>query len=483
MAKLTRYTQQTFGTSAGANQISKFGSLAAASPQRFSGSTITPAIVQALSNYLEGWFSSVEGVFSPAIEDMNAICYLFGYQLTYLMQEGIPEYDAETIYYQYSICQLNGTIYQAIFTSGSGFSGQTPPNVTYWQEMISNQFTTLGDIIYSAANAVPTRLAGNTSSTKKFLTQTGTGSVSAAPQWSSLLTTTVTTLKSTGTTVGYVVTISSGSATAGATYTYNGNTYTVIGTVSSATQIFFSGTSNPSDPTTTGTFTKSSGTGDVTLSFTGTFFNLAWATIAQYVVPTPSPVQLYIKSVGGGGGGMGGNESPNNAGNGGNTLLLDSNANLILSAGGGQGGASNILTSTGGTNIINSPAIEVLNLQGAPGGPTAYTGAGFYVLGGTGGSSALGGAGPGLINNSGIAASPNTGSGGGGGASGPATALYSGGGGSSGGYIEAIIPNPIAGSSYYYSIGAAGLGIAGGVSSFYGANGGSGLIAIQECNQ
>lgn len=46
-----------------------------------------------------------------------------------------------------------------------------------------NPMTTLGDMIYENATPAATRLAGSTASTKKFLTQTGTGSVSAAPAW------------------------------------------------------------------------------------------------------------------------------------------------------------------------------------------------------------------------------------------------------------------------------------------------------------
>lgn len=46
-----------------------------------------------------------------------------------------------------------------------------------------NPMTTLGDIIYGGASGVATRLAGNTTTTQKFLTQTGTGSVSAAPAY------------------------------------------------------------------------------------------------------------------------------------------------------------------------------------------------------------------------------------------------------------------------------------------------------------
>jgi hypothetical protein len=42
---------------------------------------------------------------------------------------------------------------------------------------------TLGDIVYSSAANTIAKLAGNTTTTKKFLVQTGTGSVSAAPAW------------------------------------------------------------------------------------------------------------------------------------------------------------------------------------------------------------------------------------------------------------------------------------------------------------
>lgn len=46
--------------------------------------------------------------------------------------------------------------------------------------------TTLGDTLYENGTPAPARLAGNTSATKNFLTQTGTGSVSAAPGWGTI---------------------------------------------------------------------------------------------------------------------------------------------------------------------------------------------------------------------------------------------------------------------------------------------------------
>jgi hypothetical protein len=46
--------------------------------------------------------------------------------------------------------------------------------------------TTVGDLLYEGTGPAPTRLAGSTSATKNFLTQTGTGSASAAPAWGTL---------------------------------------------------------------------------------------------------------------------------------------------------------------------------------------------------------------------------------------------------------------------------------------------------------
>lgn len=47
--------------------------------------------------------------------------------------------------------------------------------------------TTLGDIIYGDGSNSNTRLAGNTTTSKRFLTQTGTGTVSAAPGWNAIV--------------------------------------------------------------------------------------------------------------------------------------------------------------------------------------------------------------------------------------------------------------------------------------------------------
>jgi len=48
---------------------------------------------------------------------------------------------------------------------------------------LANPMTTLGDMIYEDASPGPARLAGSTAATMRVLTQTGTGSASAAPAW------------------------------------------------------------------------------------------------------------------------------------------------------------------------------------------------------------------------------------------------------------------------------------------------------------
>jgi hypothetical protein len=50
----------------------------------------------------------------------------------------------------------------------------------------ANPMTTLGDVIYGAASGTATRLAGNITTAKQYLSQTGNESASAAPSWSAI---------------------------------------------------------------------------------------------------------------------------------------------------------------------------------------------------------------------------------------------------------------------------------------------------------
>lgn len=110
MPKIDRKNAKIFGSTAGPTQIGQFGSLAAGSVAY----STDPETIQALSNYLGGWFEAVVGANSPAIEDMNALCYLFAYQIAYGFQSGVPEWDDATTYYIGDIARSGNSLYQSL---------------------------------------------------------------------------------------------------------------------------------------------------------------------------------------------------------------------------------------------------------------------------------------------------------------------------------------------------------------------------------
>lgn len=69
----------------------------------------------------------------------------------------------------------------ALLSDWPGSNVQTATPVTTY--VPKSLITALGDLLYGTASATVAKLAGNTSATKKYLTQTGTGTVSAAPVW------------------------------------------------------------------------------------------------------------------------------------------------------------------------------------------------------------------------------------------------------------------------------------------------------------
>lgn len=265
---------------------------------------------------------------------------------------------------------------------------------------------------------------------------------------------------STGTTVGYVFTVTSANATAGATYTNNGNTYTVAGTIAGGTVLF---TTQTSAPEASGTLTKASGTGDSTITFSRA------QAIATYTTPTsPAPLYIRIRMAGGGGGGTG--QSTTGA----NGTMSVFGTNMLV-AGGGQGGGSHGGPQTPGGTAVVSGVTNYFALPGGNGEGGEHTSSG-YSKGGNGGSTPfLGGAGQGASQYAGENGVSNTGGGGSG-----ASILnnYSAPGGGSGAFIEATIGSPA--STYYYAIGAGGTGGTGGAT---GGNGAAGVLIVDEFYQ
>lgn len=166
MAQLTRKIQKVFGDSAGTNQRIVIGSYA-------NGSTVystDPAVIQSLANYLEGFFSIVVGFNSPTIEDMNSICFLFAYQLTYLFQQGIPEWEVGTTYYIGSIVNQTGVLYKSIVDNNTG---NAVTDTTKWLPFQNKNAV----VIIDPATQSPYTMSVANDNGKVFLVNTANGAM------------------------------------------------------------------------------------------------------------------------------------------------------------------------------------------------------------------------------------------------------------------------------------------------------------------
>lgn len=256
----------------------------------------------------------------------------------------------------------------------------------------------------------------------------------------------------------YTFVISSGNATAGDTYTNNGVTFTINGTVASATQVVGHGSGPPAS---SGTLTRTSGTGDATLTF------------SAFV----SPLYLYGECwSGGGGGGGGGTAGAAGGGGAGGNTTFGSNVTATGPAAGSAGHSGGAI----GSVTISSPAINMGSSPGGFGGGfTANNSVGIFGTGAMGSTTCgNGGVGIGFANSTGNGAAANSGAGGGaGGHNNVATSLYTGAGGTSGSCARFVIPNPAA--SYTYALGTGGGGGTASGNGYAGGAGGSGGCRIR----
>lgn len=242
--------------------------------------------------------------------------------------------------------------------------------------------------------------------------------------------------------------LSSASATAAATYSDGTSTFTVTSTIAAGSALVMTCTSGAYPVATSGTLTKTAGTGDATILFysyraplymkvtvlggggaggggtagAGSSCGGGGGAGGVAIAYITSPAATYAYVVGGGGAG--------NSGAGGNAGTSSSfNATIIGAGGNGgsSGGASTTIgipAATAGSGGTGSGG--TINLVGSPGmiGIKQDT---TNVASGSGGPSMLGGAALGRTNSTGTGTAGTTGSGGSGGAA------ISGGGASTGG--------------------------------------------------
>ncbi len=135
MAKITRAFQKIFADGiTPTGNIAVFGSLAAGSPAY----SKDPVAIQSLSQWSQGWGPSIIGNQSPALEDFNAYQYLISRQIAYLLQAGIAEWEATTVYYTGSFCAVAGVIYRSKTDANQG---NAVSDIVNWEVLLSTVAT------------------------------------------------------------------------------------------------------------------------------------------------------------------------------------------------------------------------------------------------------------------------------------------------------------------------------------------------------
>jgi hypothetical protein len=112
MAKITRKNFKVFGISGSTTNFAVYGSQRAASPVK----SMDIETIQSLDAWGKGWTEAVnDDNKAPYLEDMNGAMLVMAYQLGYILQDGIPVWNADTTYYTDSVVRKDGT--QEIYCS------------------------------------------------------------------------------------------------------------------------------------------------------------------------------------------------------------------------------------------------------------------------------------------------------------------------------------------------------------------------------
>jgi hypothetical protein len=135
MTKILRKLQKIFASGAANN--GQFGSAIV-------GTKITSSDIETLQNlpaYLQGWdAATIGGQNLPTLEEFQALHYITNYQVAYLMQQGVAEWNTETIYYIGSMINSDGSIYISKTDDNAGNDPASSPSE--WRHGLSNLLST-----------------------------------------------------------------------------------------------------------------------------------------------------------------------------------------------------------------------------------------------------------------------------------------------------------------------------------------------------
>ena len=156
MTKYTRITGKVFGSSADPTgndpEIGQFGSALAGT---YNG-TSDVATIQGLPAWQDGFIGAVTpNTQFPPLPEMTGFGKVLSYQLCYLLQQGVAEYDSGTTYYEGNWVSYNKALYVA---KQDNFSNQLPTNTTYWTKFTGGSSRNLGEYVTSSLPLTDTTL-------------------------------------------------------------------------------------------------------------------------------------------------------------------------------------------------------------------------------------------------------------------------------------------------------------------------------------
>lgn len=127
MAKLDRKTQKIFGATSTGTEITAFATTQDENP------TFTRDLDQIQNvNWEQGWFKETDnGNQRPFAEDRNSVDFAITRQLAYILQAGIPEWDAGTDYHINDMCRVANQLYISLANNNTNNNPISSPN--WWR--------------------------------------------------------------------------------------------------------------------------------------------------------------------------------------------------------------------------------------------------------------------------------------------------------------------------------------------------------------
>lgn len=127
--KLPRVTSKIFASNAAEGDIGQFGSALTGTKVN----TDDISVIQGLPAYETGWRGAVVSDRNyPTLQEMNGLQKTFSQQIAYILQNGMPEWDAGTTYFTDQFCRVGSRFYVSLQDNNLG-NNPTTTTTGFWQ--------------------------------------------------------------------------------------------------------------------------------------------------------------------------------------------------------------------------------------------------------------------------------------------------------------------------------------------------------------